>query len=197
VSATFFKSLIRTDGRFNQFGVHRPNQKSVLTHGSVSWADGAGRQLPEEFSNNPNRLSLYGFDVSRDWIECNHYSLKSAQSFMIKRDRGLPNRSEKNIDLAYWVDRNFNTYPNTSISRMRKNTEYFEKQLLDIPNLNDLRTRSIDWHNARFEELIQSESEHSLFSQISIAGNSQELSKDVSRQLIKWFQKNYYRDERP
>ena len=196
VSATFFKSLIRTDGRFNQFGVHRPNQKSVLTHGSVSWADGAGRQLPEEFSNNPNRLSLYGFDVSRDWIECNHYSLKSAQSFMIKRDRGLPNRSEKNIDLAYWVDRNFNTYPNTSISRMRKNTEYFEKQLLDIPNLNDLRTRSIDWHNARFEELIQSESEHSLFSQVSIAGNSQELSKDVSRQLIKWFQENYYRDER-
>ena len=116
---------------------------------------------------------------------------------MIKRDRGLPNRSEKNIDLAYWVDRNFNTCPNTSISRKRKNTEYFEKQLLDIPNLNDLRTRSIDWHNARFEELIQSESEHSLFSQVSIAGNSQELSKDVSRQLIKWFQENYYRDERP
>ena len=80
--------------------------------------------------------------------------------------------------------------------RCEKNTEYFEKQLLDIPNLNDLRTRSIDWHNARFEELIQSESEHSLFSQVSIAGNSQELSKDVSRQLIKWFQENYYRDER-
>ena len=115
---------------------------------------------------------------------------------MIKHERGLPNRFEKNIDLASWVDRNFNTHPNTSISRMRGNAEFFEKQLLDIPNLNDLRTRSIDWHNARFEELIQSESEHSLFSQISITGNSQELSKEASRQLIKWFQENYYRDER-
>ena len=110
---------------------------------------------------------------------------------MIKRDRGLPNRSERNIDLASWVDRNFKTHPNASISRMRKNTEYFEKQLLDIPNLNDLRTRSTDWHNATFEELIQSESKQSLFSQISIAGKSQELSKDVLRQLIKWFQENY------
>ena len=63
---------------------------------------------------------------------------------------------------------------------MRKYTEYFEKQLLDIPNLNDLRIRSIDWHNATFEELVQSEREYSLFSQISIAGNSQEMSKGVS-----------------
>ncbi|MEK9735428.1 MAG: hypothetical protein VW297_13615 [Paracoccaceae bacterium] len=114
---------------------------------------------------------------------------------MIKRDRRLPNRSENYIGLAYWVDKDFNKHPNTSISRMRKNTEYFDKQLLYIPNLNNLRTRSIDWHNASFEELIQSESEHILFSQISISGNSQELSKEVLRQLIKWFQENYYRDE--
>ena len=46
---------------------------------------------------------------------------------MIKHERGLPNRFEKNIDLASWVDRNFNTHPNTSISRKRGNAEFFEK----------------------------------------------------------------------
>ena len=37
--------------------------------------------------------------------------------FLMKQMRGLPNRSSKPIDLAYWVQRNFNTEHNPSIER--------------------------------------------------------------------------------
>lgn len=188
ISATFFKSLFRTDGPFNQFGVHRPKQKSPEKARLPVWVNGGGQVMPEFFTRHPQRLSLYGLPNDRSLVECNHYSIRSAEDFIVKRARGLPNRSEKNIDLAYWVERNFNTEENTSISKVQHLTQERLNNLLSLPGVKNLHDRATQWHRDKFRELIKLEKEYSLLSQIVVAGNSQCPERNVARTLISMYQ---------
>ena len=188
IAATLFKSLVRTDGRFNQFGVHRPGQKNPEKHGVPIWVNGDGIALPAIFSTNDKRLSMLGLPNGRTLVECNHYSLKSAESFLIKRDRGLPNRSQKSLDLTYWVERNFNTVPNTSIAAMSPATAKARAKLSTIPDIDAQHTAAVRWHHERFKTLITQPNEHALFSQLMITGNSQTPPIAITKQLLAWYQ---------
>lgn len=188
IAATFFKSMIKTDGPFNQFGVHRPKQKPVEKSRLPIWVNGGGQKMPEFFARNPQRLSLYGSPNDRSLVECNHYSLKSAENFLVKRARGLPNRSEKNIDLTYWVERNFNTVENHSITRIRAGTKKRYIDLLSVPNVRHFHERAVQWHRNKFLGLMKSEAEHQIFSQILVSGSSQCPPPDIIRQIITWYQ---------
>lgn len=101
IAATFFKTLFKPAGPFNGFGVHRPKQKDAAKQPRPYWSV---YDLPQNITllgQMPNRMSLIGMADGTRLVECNHYSLRSAQSFLMKRMRGLPNRSSKPIDLAY------------------------------------------------------------------------------------------------
>ncbi len=188
ISATFFKTLVRTQGPFNQFGVHRPKQKNAEREGLPNWVDGSGTPMPSSFAANEKRLSLFGLPHGRDLAECNHYSLKSAEEFLVKRARGLPNRSQKAIDLSYWVDRNFNDVPNSSIGKMAPKTKAAHKELLEIPGVKDLHGQGVDWHHAKFQDVIRDRKSHHVFSQIAIAGDSKAPSEDLMLQIVRWYQ---------
>lgn len=188
ISTTFFKALFRTDGPFNQFGIHRPKQKSPNKAPLPRWVDGSGRPMPDGFAKNEKRLSLFGLSQGRGLVECNHYSLKSAESFLIKRARGLPNRSEKPIDLSYWVDRNFNTVEDTSITKMRPATEAALAKLHTIPDIPALHAAGVSWHQTRFLNLIKDEPTHVLFTQLLLAGDSKTLDPATAMQLVAWYQ---------
>lgn len=190
VDASFFKSMFRTDGPFNQFGVHRPKQKSPEKARLPVWVNGGGQRMPEIFARHPQRLSLYGFPDSRALVECNHYSLKSAESFMVKRARGLPNRADKNIDLGYWIERNFNTEENSSILRMRTGTKESLDALMTA-ELAQLHEHAVKWHRQKFMELMKGEEEHRLFSQLMIACGSQCPPQEITRTLISLYQPIY------
>lgn len=195
VAATFFKSLVKTGTRFNQFGVHRPKQKAPEKAGQVVWADGSGAIMPEQFAANPQRLSLYGYPSARKLVELNHYSLRSAESFLVKRARGLPNRSEKQIDLAYWVDRNFNTERDTSIAQMRPATVEKMRVLNQLEGVGDLHAQAVSWHGAKFREMIQEEAHHRLFSQILVAGSSAPVAPQIAHRLVSWYQTVHHKKQ--
>lgn len=188
IAATFFKSVIRPSGPFNQFGVHRPKQKQISKSRIPVWVNGGGQRLPDVFARNPQRLSLYGLPNDRSLVECNHYSLKSAESFLVKRQRGLPNRSHKNIDLAYWVERNFNGVENRSILKLADKTMDRRAKLMAVPGLQNLHDHAVAWHKSRFLEVITQEEERRLFGQILLSAGSHGLPADLSRQMVKWYQ---------
>lgn len=187
VSATFFKTLFRAAGPFNQFGVHRPRQKPPEKAGLPNWVDGSGQPLPEGFARNGARLSLLGLSRGRALAEINHYSIKSAESFMVKRARGLPNRAGKPIDLAYWVERNFNTLEDRSIAAMKPSTEAALARLRAIPGLSDLHAAAVTWHRAAFHRIIAAPDEHALFASLLLAGGSRELPRGLQSNLLKWY----------
>ncbi len=194
VAATFFKTLFRVKGPFNQFGVHRPKQKAEAKAGLPVIVDGAGRRLPEGFVRNAKRLSLFGTPIGRSLAEVNHYSLRSAESFLIKRDRGLPNRTEKAIDLAYWVERNFNETEETEIDRVSAARSSELARLRSLPGVAAAHDQAVAWHKARFAELITTEEGHRLYSQLTLAASSKTPTAESAAQMVAWFQKAHRRN---
>lgn len=188
IAATLFKTLFRLEGPFNGFGVHRPRQKAPEKAGLPNWVDGAGAPLDPRLAQRAGRLSLYGLNAGRTLAEMNHYSLRSAASFLVKRDRGLPNRSHKALDLAYWVERNFNTETNQSIAPMRPATQRAEAELRALPEVAQLHDAGLDWHRQRFDTLMRDEAAYTLFSQILVAGDSAVLPPQTAQRLVRMYQ---------
>lgn len=187
VATTFFKSLVRCDGPFNQLGVHRPSQKAADRAGVPNWVDGSLRPMPRAFAERAKRLSLYGMNCGRDHVEMNHYSVRSAEEFLSKRARGLPNHRERPLDLSYWVDRNFNTVDNTSIAFMSAATAEAKERLLTIPGLAEAHAASIAHAADVVGAQVQDPVGFDLLSHIVVAGGSDELPAGDAQRLYQVF----------
>lgn len=186
IAASQCKTLFQPNGPFNMLGIHRPKQKELSKSRRPIMVDGAGRFLPEDFAMSQGRISMYGNPAGRSLAEINHYSLRSAMGFVVKRARGLPNR-KKDIGLNYWVERNFNTVEDTSIAAMRPATLAQYEKLMALPGLRRLHEEALDWHRARFESLIQDPATQKLMTQIITAGSSAVVPEDLQKRLIAWY----------
>lgn len=186
VAATLCKTLFRPSGPFTAFGVHRPRQRPEGKGRRPVFAGGGGGLLPEPFPGLPNRISLMGLGGGRALAEMNHYAVRSAAAFLLKRARGLPNR-ERQVDLGYWVERNFNTVEDLSIAAMAPATEAELARLKALPGLEELHAAALEHHRARFSELVRTPEGQGLFSQILVAGGSAEVPAHLQRKLLQWY----------
>lgn len=185
IAATFFKSLFRPSA-FRAPGVHRPRHPQ---DGVPIWVDGSGRPLPADIGANDKRLSLVGVSDGRQLAELHHYSLRSAQGFIVKADRGLPNRAVKRIDLGYWIERNFNTEDNIAALRMAPQLDAEIAALRRLPGIAALHDAALDWHRSRFAELLTTPEAYDLYSDILLAQNSAALPLDLQDSLLRQFSK--------
>lgn len=188
VGSRQFKTMFRADGPFRQIGVHRPRLKGKAN--GARWADGSGQPMPNGFAKAEQRLTLYGLPDATDLVQLNHYSVRSAESFMIKRARGLPNRRGKSIDLTYWVERNFNIVEDTSIAHLATATRAVLDQLLALPGMAALHGAAIANHHAKFETLMQDEAELKLYGRLLLTASSTPLADETVRELIARFRAN-------
>ncbi|TCL00708.1 glycosyl transferase family 2 [Shimia isoporae] len=188
IAASLFKMLFRAKGPFNQFGVHRPKQKPRDKARLPKIFNGSGEAMHPFLADHPQRLSLWQLGVARDLVELNHYAIRSAAGFIVKRDRGLPNRATKKVDLAYWVERNFNTIEDCSISNMSAATKAATEELMRLPDVEELHVKALKWHRARFEELIKQPENQELMSQVLCAGSSEVPSPQLQKMLVRWYQ---------
>ncbi|KMW57540.1 Glycosyl transferase, group 2 family protein [Candidatus Rhodobacter oscarellae] len=185
VGARLFKTLFKAQGPFRQIGVHRPRLKKGAT---ARWADGSGAPMPEVFALAEQRITLFGLPEATALVQLNHYSVRSAESFMLKRDRGLPNRRGKPIDLTYWVERNFNVVEDTSIHGLLPATKAELARILQLPGLSDLREKAIAHHHAAFEAMMKQEASVKFFGRLLLAASSQPLPRDVINDLVQRYQ---------
>lgn len=123
-----FKTLHRPSA-FRALGVHRPRAKKSKP---ARWIGPDGEPLSDRFAQSDGAISLYGASqgAKRAWL--NHYSLRSLDEFMAKRARGLPNHMEREIDLTYWAERNWNTEDAPEILGMLDDTRDALKSLPDV-----------------------------------------------------------------
>ncbi len=182
LSAASFKTLFRLDAPFAGLGVHRPKRAA----GSLPrWVDGDLRPLPESFSRSDGRILLPGHGGSA--VALNHYCLRSVAEFMIKRDRGLPNRQGKAIDLAYWVERNFNTVEEVSILEHLPETRAELARLRALPGLAELEDRAHRWARKRLDEMLRDPEEVRLHGRLLLAGDSRVLSFEEGQRLARLY----------
>lgn len=186
ISASLCKTLFQPTAPFRTLGVHRPKQKPLSKARRPILVDGSGNFIEQEFAIDEKRISFFGHKPGRDLVEMNHYAVKSVAAFIIKRERGLPNR-KKPIDLAYWVDRNFNTVEDTSIAAMGAATRQVLDELMFLPGMAKLHAATVAWHQARFNALAMTPATHALITKLVTAGSSEVPHPQLQRRLVAWY----------
>ena len=96
------KSIIHGLDNFEHWPVHRPGA-FAHTNDQLVWLDGSGAQVPEDFivkhENGIDRRGRY------DLVQIDHHPLRSAQSFLLKQERGRVSHKRRDFDVHYYRKR--------------------------------------------------------------------------------------------
>jgi len=142
------KTLYRTGGGFRAPGIHRPR----LAEGAPPpvWVDGGGRPVSARFAEGG--WSAKG-DFSHDFARLHHYAVRSADSFLVKRDRGRTNHVNADQGLDYWRAMNANHEDDRSLLPRLEAARAEYARLIADPELARLHEAACAWHEAKIAEL--------------------------------------------
>lgn len=150
-----FKTLFRNIDIYKKLGVHRPKGLVPDLWDQVKWLNGSGRPMPREMFRNGWRSTTdtYGYD----WVQLNHYAVRSAESFLVKRDRGRVNHVDRDQGLNYWFRMNHNAVEERSIQRMIPRARAEFERLMADPEIRAAHEQSVACHRAKIAELRATE----------------------------------------
>ena len=147
-----FKSMVRTDAPVGKIGVHRPLDIDWKQEDNLRWVNGSGRQMPKKTMKGSawfSRKASIGYDM----VTLNHYILRSAESFLVKRERGRINHVDQDQGLDYWATRNYATEYNDAILPRLDPARAIADDLMADAELAGLHRKAVDWHRARIAKL--------------------------------------------
>ncbi|MFK7743685.1 MAG: glycosyltransferase family 2 protein, partial [Roseobacter sp.] len=146
-----FKTLFRNIGLFKKLGVHRPKGLNPQLWEHINWVNGSGARLPVKMYRNSWRSTsdTYGYDL----VQLNHYAVRSAESFLVKRDRGRVNHVDRDQGLNYWFRMNNNDMPDDSIERMLPRLRAELDKLMSNPKIAAAHAHSVQAHRNKIAEL--------------------------------------------
>lgn len=160
-----FKTLFRTMEIYKKLGVHRPKGLKPDLWDQVRWLNGSGREMPKEMFRNGWRSTLqtYGYD----WVQLNHYAVRSAESFLVKRDRGRVNHVDRDQGLNYWFRMNHNAQEDRSIQRMIPALRTEWERLMADPEIAAAHAHSVRCHRAKIAELRATETYERFYDELT------------------------------
>ena len=160
-----FKTLHRNIGIFKKLGVHRPKGLKPQLWDQINWVNGSGRPLPHTMYRNAWRSTLE--TVGYDMVQLNHYAVRSAESFLVKRDRGRVNHVDRDQGPAYWFRMNNNSVQETSIQRMIPQLHAEMDRMLSDPDIRAAHEDCIASHRAKIHELRETENYSNFYSELT------------------------------
>ncbi|MEQ9039262.1 MAG: glycosyltransferase family 2 protein [Silicimonas sp.] len=160
-----FKTLYRNDGTFGGLGVHRPKGLNPARADALCWVDGTGRPLPRRLWGNGWRMTsdCWGYDLAG----VNHYAVRSAESFLVKRERGRVNHVGQDQGVGYWFRMNHNVTEDLSIRRLDDRVAAERGRLAALPGVAAAHEAAVDWHRARIARLRADPDQAALFAEIT------------------------------
>ncbi len=142
------KTLFRNNGHFQRFAPHRPRTGSKETASAIRWSDSGGTLHPVD---QIGWRAWKGF--SHEYARLHHYSVRSLESFLVKRDRGRTNHIGRDQAEHYWSDMNVNRVRDDTILHHAKRAAPIRNALQADPVLGELHERACGWHRAKIAEL--------------------------------------------
>ncbi|MEO1612804.1 MAG: glycosyltransferase family 2 protein, partial [Pseudomonadota bacterium] len=131
---------------------------------------------PESYHEAGWRASKHNWGYGL--VTLNHYSLRSSESYLVKRDRGRVNHVDRDQGLAYWFRMNHNAVEDRSIlSKLPAAKAEFDR-LMDDPDIRAMHERCVAAHRAKIEELMERPDYRELFETIE-----SKRMKNLSRML--------------
>lgn len=146
-----FKTLFRNIGAYSKLSCHRPNKLNDEMARKVMWVNGNGSVTTKEMLNNGWRSSKSS--IGYDLLQLNHYALRSAESYLIKRQRGRALHVDRSIGLNYWIRMDWGDYTDVTIQRNLPRLRLEMDLLLADPALRRLHDEGFAWHKAKAAEL--------------------------------------------
>ncbi|MCP3972591.1 MAG: glycosyltransferase family 2 protein [Rhodobacteraceae bacterium] len=143
------KTLFRNLGYWDSLGVHRPRGPRG---DGIKWVNGSGQPMPERMLRTGWRSAMdsYGYDL----VTLNHYSVRSVESFLVKRDRGRVNHLARDQGEAYWFRMNNNDEQDLSIQRHSAALEAEIAALKSDPDIAALHEITVAAHQAKIAALL-------------------------------------------
>jgi hypothetical protein len=146
--ATGFKTLFRNNGTFARFNPHRPKVAPADEDLDVRWSDPGGNLKPMA---EVGWRAWPGF--SHRYARLHHYSVRSLESFLVKRDRGRTNHIAREQAEHYWSDMNVNRTRDETILPHMDRAQPMLDALLGDPVLARLHEEACAWHRAKIADL--------------------------------------------
>ena len=161
-----FKSFVHRSAPYDKLGVHRPLDIDTSDESRVRWVNGSGRKMPEKTVNNTAWFSRKA-SIGYNFVTLNHYILRSAESFLVKRQRGRINHVDQDQGMAYWSERNYTTETDLSIQAQIPRAKEQLAQLMSDAPLAELHADAVAWHRARIAVLMQDPEYQALYNSIT------------------------------
>ena len=160
-----FKTLFKNVGLFKKLGVHRPKGLKPQIWDKIRWYNGSAKPMPKGHFRNAWRSTndTVGYDV----VQLNHYAVRSAESFLVKRDRGRVNHVDRDQGLAYWFRMNNNFEQETSIQRMIPRARAEFDRLLQDPDIRAAHEGCVAAHRAKIDELKATDNYAAFFAELT------------------------------
>jgi hypothetical protein len=146
-----FKTLFRNIGAYEKYSCHRPNKLAEDKAARVKWVNGSGQDMTSDALKNGWRSSRK--NIGYDLIQLNHYALRSAESFLVKRQRGRALHVDRSIGLNYWIRMDWNDHQDLTNQRNIPRVRAELDRLLQDKTLRALHQSGLEWHRAKADEL--------------------------------------------
>lgn len=146
-----FKTMTRNSGNYSKLSCHRPNKLDPAAAKRVQWVNGSGAPMKPTYHEKGWRSDFA--TIGYDMLQLNHYALRSAESFLVKRQRGRALHVDRSIGLNYWVRMDWSTNTDVTIKRNIPRVEAERTQLLQDPKLRQLHAAGVAWHQEKVAEL--------------------------------------------
>ena len=158
-----FKTMFKNIGAYEKISCHRPNKLDARRKAEVKWVNGSGRDMTAEAVDNGWRSSKKS--IGYDLLQLNHYALRSAESFLIKRQRGRALHVDRSIGLNYWIRMDWSVHRDVTIKRNLPRLRAEFDALMQDGKLRDLHQKGVEWHRAKADELHQMPEFQELYTQ--------------------------------
>lgn len=103
--------------------------------------------------------------VGYDLLQLNHYALRSAESYLIKRQRGRALHVDRSIGINYWVRMDWSDNPDNTIKRNIPRLVAELARLRQDETLVSLHNAGVAWHVSKAAELHKNPEFSDLYAQ--------------------------------
>jgi hypothetical protein len=158
-----FKTMFKNIGAYAKISCHRPNNLNEVHRDRVVWVNGSGAPLGDAIKDRGWRSEIKS--VGYDLIQLNHYALRSAESFLIKRQRGRALHVDRSIGFSYWVRMDWSDQTDLTIKRNLPRMGREMARLLGDRALKSHHDAAVAWHHAKAAELHQTPEFANLYAQ--------------------------------
>lgn len=146
-----FKTMFKNIGAYEKISCHRPNKLDPKFAEKVRWVNGSGKDMTKEVAENGWRSSKKS--IGYDLLQLNHYALRSAESFLIKRQRGRALHVDRSIGINYWIRMDWSDFRDITIKRNLPRLQAEYDHLMQDDVLRGWHEKGIIWHRAKADEL--------------------------------------------